>query len=54
MIMLLPFLLGTLAIWLGLRGRRGASFAFWTLTLILCAIAVAGQWNLAPLPGLRL
>jgi len=54
MIMLLPFLLGTLAIWLGLRGSRGASFAFWILALILFAISVAGQWNLAPVTGLRL
>lgn len=54
MIMLLPFLLGTLAIWLGLRGRRGASFAFWILTLVLFAMAVAGQWSLAPIAGLRL
>ncbi|WP_197424763.1 DUF5993 family protein [Bordetella sp. N] len=54
MIMLLPFLLGTLAIWLGLRGRRGGSFAFWILTLIIFATTVAAQWHLAPLTGLRL
>lgn len=53
MVMLLPFLLGTLAVWFGLRGRRSASFAFWILTLILFAATLAGQWNLAPVAGLR-
>ncbi|WP_179284189.1 MULTISPECIES: DUF5993 family protein [Alcaligenaceae] len=54
MVMLLPFLLGTLAVWFGLRGRRGASFTFWILTLVLFAVTTAGQWHLAPLAGLRL
>ncbi|MFC4273541.1 DUF5993 family protein [Achromobacter aloeverae] len=52
--MLLPFLLGTLAVWFGLRGRRSASFAFWILTVICFVVTVAGLWDPAPLAGLRL
>jgi lipoprotein signal peptidase len=39
MIMMLPFVLGMVAVWLGLRGKRTACCAMWILTLI-----VFGAW----------
>lgn len=37
MIMMLPFVLGMLAVWFGIRGKRGACFALWVLSLIVLA-----------------
>jgi hypothetical protein len=39
MIMMLPFLLVTIAVWFGLRGQRGACCTFWIL-----ALAVFAAW----------
>jgi hypothetical protein len=33
--MMLPFLLGTMAIWYGVRGRRDSSALMWVLALIV-------------------
>ena len=37
MVMMLPFVFGMLAVWFGIRGKRGACFALWVLTLIVFA-----------------
>ncbi|WP_179283245.1 MULTISPECIES: DUF5993 family protein [Bordetella] len=37
MIMMLPFVLGMLAVWFGIRGRRSACFALWIVTLLVFA-----------------
>ncbi|MEO6986349.1 MAG: DUF5993 family protein [Paralcaligenes sp.] len=33
--MILPFLTGTISIWLGIRGQRRACVWFWALTLAI-------------------
>jgi hypothetical protein len=33
MIMMLPFVLGMLAVWFGIRGRRNICFTLWIVTL---------------------
>jgi hypothetical protein len=38
MVMMLPFLLGTIAVWYGIRGKRDLCFALWILTLVVFAI----------------
>jgi hypothetical protein len=38
MIMMLPFVLGMLAVWFGIRGKRGASFTLWILALAVFAV----------------
>lgn len=38
MIMMLPFVLGMLAVWFGIRGRREACCTLWVLTLIVFAV----------------
>ncbi|MGN6658804.1 MAG: DUF5993 family protein, partial [Achromobacter mucicolens] len=35
MVMMLPFVTGTLAVWFGLVGRRRPSVKFWLLTLVI-------------------
>jgi hypothetical protein len=37
MIMMLPFVLGMVAVWFGMRGRRGACVAMWLITLAVFA-----------------
>lgn len=37
MVMMLPFVTGTLAVWFGLTGRRRPCVTFWLLTLVLFA-----------------
>ncbi|MGN6458594.1 MAG: DUF5993 family protein [Achromobacter mucicolens] len=34
MVMMLPFVTGTLAVWFGLVGRRRPCVTFWLLTLV--------------------
>ncbi|WP_162493857.1 DUF5993 family protein [Bordetella sp. H567] len=36
--MMLPFVLGMLAVWFGMRGRREACVTLWVLTLIVFAV----------------
>jgi hypothetical protein len=38
MIMMLPFVLGMLAVWFTIRGRRDVCFMLWILTLIVFAV----------------
>jgi hypothetical protein len=38
MIMMLPFLLVTVAVWFGMRGQRGACCMFWMLTLLVFGV----------------
>lgn len=38
MVMMLPFVLGTVAVWFGIRGKRDACFAMWILTLLVFAV----------------
>ena len=35
MIMFLPFLTGSIAIWLGLRGSRAGTIALWIVTFVI-------------------
>jgi uncharacterized protein (DUF486 family) len=37
MIMMLPFVLGVVAVWFGMRGRRAACLMMWLVTLIVFA-----------------
>jgi hypothetical protein len=37
MVMMLPFVTGTLAVWFGLVGRRRPCVTFWLLTLVIFA-----------------
>lgn len=39
MVMMLPFLLGMIAVWFGMRGKRDACFALWILTLIVFVLS---------------
>jgi hypothetical protein len=38
MVMMLPFMTGTLAVWFGLVGRRRPCVTFWLLTLAIFAV----------------
>jgi hypothetical protein len=46
MVMVLPFLIGALAVCYGILGRRSACFMLWVVTL-----AISAAWAYTRLPG---